>query len=643
MNMKTHRLLTTVLLALLAIVPAAALPSALDRYIAKPDPTYRYTVYHRAQTLAYTTYFVDMVSQQWRSEAEVDRPFWQHEVQITVPALLHSASPRTALLVVNGGSNGGPLTKETGDLPATLAALSGSIVVMVNQIPNQPLSFADEGGELRTEDAIIAYTLDKFLDTGDPEWPVHLAMTKAVVRAMDTAQAVLADQRVGLDDFIVIGGSKRGWTAWLTGAVDPRVKGIVPISIDILNMEMQFIHHWEAYGFYSAAIQDYVDFDLPCRLLSDRAQELLETIDPWAYRERYTMPRLIINSAGDEFFVSDSSRFYFRDLPGPKSLRYTFNTDHAQGESEQELLDVVIGALLWVRDVNTRPAAAPRFLWTFEPDGSIRVATRERPDEVHLVQATNPFARDFRLESIGAAWTRSRLNDLGGGVYIGRAAPPSAGYTAFAVELVYSALVSGLPVRQVFTTDVRITPDNLPAQGSACPSAPAGMTNIAGTVSLGATPVCAVVLANGRHVFSCGPSEGRFQMAVPLQPNGEVTLFAFADGLGPYTRNFAPTGSPLDLAMRYPAAGDAPLWMPVDSITTTDRPDWVTIAGSVTTLDGTPACAFVLANGQSQFSCDESFGRYELTVPLDARGNVSVFGFADGFLPSREEVAAPFD
>jgi PhoPQ-activated pathogenicity-related protein len=458
------------------VVPAWAAETALDLYVAKPDSAYSYQHYATDNAVVYTTYFLEMVSQQWRTAAEVDRPVWEHDLAITVPALLTSPSRRTALLLVDGGSNGHQPPTRTDDLMSALALATGSVVATVGQIPNEPLYFADEGGRARSEDAILAYNLDKYIDTGDPEWIVHLPMTKAVVRAMDTVQQFLATKSIPVDDFIVVGGSKRGWATWLTAAVDHRVKAIVPISIDLLNLGEQFVHHWEAYRFYAPALADYVEFDLPCRLQSKRGRDLLDIIDPYAYRDRYTMPKLIINSAGDQFFTSDSSQFYFKDLPGPKLMRYTFNTDHAQGESTQDIANLLISALLWEDDVN-RGRSGPQFSWTFEDNGAIRVQTANpRPDRVYLWQATNPEARDFRLESLGPAWTRSRLYDSGDGVYIGKVSPPTRGFTAYAVELQYDEdLIPGLSLTQTYTTDVRVTPDILPFAGTSCPAISPGV------------------------------------------------------------------------------------------------------------------------------------------------------------------------
>lgn len=176
------------------------------------------------------------------------------------------------------------------------------------------------------------------------------------------------------------------------------------------------------------------------------------------------MPKLVINSAGDQFFLPDSSRFYFDSLPELKSLRYTFNTDHAQGEDLQALLDVALGSLAWIRDIN-QEETPPQYSWTFEADGAIRVVTERRPTAAYLVQATNANDRDFRLETIGEAWSRTRLFDLGGGVYRGGVEEPTQGWTAFAIELVYGNTAL---TRQTFTTDVRILPELLPFAGTAC-------------------------------------------------------------------------------------------------------------------------------------------------------------------------------
>jgi PhoPQ-activated pathogenicity-related protein len=76
-----------------------------------------------------------------------------------------------------------------------------------------------------------------------------------------------------------------------------------------------------------------------------------------------------------------------------------------------------------------------------------------------LWQATNPDARDFRIETLGPKWESSPLSDQGGGVYLGKVSTPSKGWTAFFVEMTFP---SGCQAPFKFTTQVRVLPDTLP-------------------------------------------------------------------------------------------------------------------------------------------------------------------------------------
>ena len=69
--------------------------------------------------------------------------------------------------------------------------------------------------------------------------------------------------------------------------------------------------------------------------------------------------------------------------------------------------------------------------------------------------------------------------------------------------------------------------------------------------------------------------------------------------------------------------------------------NWVHLSGEIESEDGEPLCALVLANGQYMFSCYASLGWYDLTVPVDENGNITLFGFADGFQPYSEIFVAP--
>lgn len=157
---------------------------------------------------------------------------------------------------------------------------------------------------------------------------------------------------------------------------------------------------------------------------------------------------------------------------------------------------------------------------------------------------------------------------------------------------------------------------------------------LSGRVSLKGTPVCAMVLANGQSMFSCDGA-GNFSLAsVPLDGNGQITLFAWADGMNPYKAVFTPPSISMDVGISMTASpcggtgGD--IGGPVGGIQKINLSGTVRLAST-----NTPVCALVLANGKSMFSCDGA-GRFSLAdVPVDSQGQVTLFAWADGFLPFR--------
>jgi PhoPQ-activated pathogenicity-related protein len=426
--------------------------TALDAYIATADPTYSWKLLHTIPGDGFTTYIVDLKSQSWRAAPDVDRAVWQHWLVIVKPA---SVQHDTAFLMIGGGKNGGPVPTAPSPQLVHFAKTTHSVVAELRMIPNQPLIFNGDG-KPRSEDDLIAYCWTKYLHTGDPTWLPRLPMVKSAVRAMDTVTALLgSDQgrKTPIHKFVVAGGSKRGWTTWLTGAVDHRVVAIVPIVIDVVNVRACSINHFCAYGFWAPALGDYNRQNIHEQMETPQYAALLRIVDPFFYRERLTMPKFIVNAAGDQYFPPDSSKFYFDDLPGSKYLRYVANADHSlRGSDAQESILAFYQAIL-------KGTPLPRFTWKLQPDGSIRVQTEAKPLQVKLWQATNPKARDFRLESIGRAYAPSVVENKGNGVYEAQVAKPATGWTAFFLELSFAG-PDGIPFE--FTTPVRIVPDVLP-------------------------------------------------------------------------------------------------------------------------------------------------------------------------------------
>jgi PhoPQ-activated pathogenicity-related protein len=450
--------------ALIAAAPEQAAPrfypraerslTALDRYVATPDPNYSWKVLRELPAQAGSATLLEMTSQKWLTEKDVEQPLWKHWVVVARPEKVTSD---IGYLFISGGRLDRQPPSQAAPWMLDLARDTGTVVAELRLVPNQPIVFMDDPARKpRIEDDFIAYTWDKFLRTGDDKWPARLPMTKSAVRAMDAVTAFAASADGGgakVARFVVGGGSKRGWTTWTTAAVDARVIAITPAVIDMLNIEPSFIHHWRAYGAWSDAVDDYVEHRIFDWMGTPQFRALMKIVEPFEYRDRLTLPKYIVNASGDEFFLPDSSQFYFDDLRGEKHLRYVQNTGHSLEKS-----DAIPGVHAFYAAVVTG-SPRPEVRWTFERDGSIKVVSKQRPDEVKLWQATNPKARNFRVDLIGPAYTATTLSPSGPNTWMARVPKPPEGWTAFFVELTFPG-VAKYPYK--VSSGVRIVPDTLP-------------------------------------------------------------------------------------------------------------------------------------------------------------------------------------
>jgi PhoPQ-activated pathogenicity-related protein len=452
--MKNPRFRFVLALAAIAVpLFAASKETALDRYVHAADPTYKFELANTITGEGYKAYVIDLTSQTWKPPIEANRSVWKHWLTIVRP---DDVKYTTGFLYITGGSNKDKTPDKVDPMMTDIALTTHTVTAELRQVPNQPLTFPDGTKPDMVEDQFIAYTWDKFLRTGNDMWPARLPMTKSAVRAMDAVTAFMKSEaggKIPVDTFMVAGGSKRGWTTWTTAAVDKRVVAIAPMVIDLLNAEKSFEHHYRAYGFYSPAIKDYEDLGIMKWTGTPQYRALMKIEEPYEYRDRLTMPKYIVNAGGDQYFLPDSSRFYFDELKGEKYLRYVQNTDHSLRNSDARQ------GLIAFYDAFLRKQARPNFFWKFEDDGSIKVTSATKPSEVKLWHANNPEHRDFRLMSIGPAYKSTTLEEQKDGIYIGKVPKPEKGWTAYFIELTFP---SGGKYPLKFSTAVRVNPDTLP-------------------------------------------------------------------------------------------------------------------------------------------------------------------------------------
>ena len=231
-----------VLPALLLAFGVSAARADLFEYVKKSEPAFTWKLKEKIDHPDGTIYDLQLTSQTWQGMN------WEHALQVYVPK---EAVPSTTMFLWN---QGGRPTLDNMAFGMGLAKLLQAPCAFLYGIPNQPLF----GG--KKEDALIAETYVRYLETKDESWPLLFPMVKSLVKAMDALQALSKKEwPKPIEKFVVSGASKRGWTTWLTGVADPRVKAIAPLVIDTLNMQPQMAHQYQAFGKYSEQIADYTE------------------------------------------------------------------------------------------------------------------------------------------------------------------------------------------------------------------------------------------------------------------------------------------------------------------------------------------------------------------------------------------------
>jgi PhoPQ-activated pathogenicity-related protein len=251
------------------------------------------------------------------------------------------------------------------------------------------------------------------------------------VRAMDAvAEFGKREWKIAPTKFTVTGASKRGWTAWLAAATDKRVKAVVPMVIDVLNMSAQMDHQHATWGALSEEIRDYTSLDVPNRLKGERGAALLSAVDPFSYRKQLTQVKLIVLGTNDRYWPLDALNLYWSQLPEPKRVLYVPN----QGHGLQDI-DRVVGAVIAAHRYAASGKLLPSATWSFgisprsldihvKPDRAVRRV---------LIWSARSDTLDFRE----ARWSSAECTQKQGS-YSCSSARSDRGYTAVFAETAFS-------------------------------------------------------------------------------------------------------------------------------------------------------------------------------------------------------------
>lgn len=395
-----------------------------------------------------------LLSQSWSPNGMVTPAQWKHDVDIYIPT---NALPGRALLVANNGINYADaaglrgISDFTPEMALNIATKTHTIVISVSNIPNQYLTYADDG-VARREDDSVAHSWKLFLDQPDPFMSLHMPMMASLVKAMDLAQKELQPWQI--KHFIASGASKRAWAVWLAAIADTRIDAIAPFVIDILGMDKVLDHTYAAYGnSWPLAFKPYLNEKIIAQRTTENFNKLMQIEDPLRYldspyAERLAIPKYIVNASGDDFFLPDNASFYFDRLPGAKALRVAPNSNH------QGIRRFVEEALIPFTNRLQQARALPTMAITQSND-TLMLNFSETPINITQWRADNHNARDFRY----ACGIRYEATDITAASSVSvTLETPSQGWRATFVEarfadgLVITTPVTVLPKRYPMTT-----------------------------------------------------------------------------------------------------------------------------------------------------------------------------------------------
>jgi len=412
--------LSTVALILTGLTVQAeeAAPTALQQYIAKPELDYAWKKVRELPAGQGKITELRLTSQKWHDIV------WEHAVEIFEPVEL--THPQHALLFVTGGSQP-PKSVDAGaiGMGTALAQASGMRVVVIHQVPNQPLF------DGRKEDDLITDTWLRYLKDGDESWPLLFPMVKSAVKAMDAVQE-LAEQEYDkpINSFVITGASKRGWTSWLTPVADKRIIATAPMVIDTLNFRVQMQHQLDSWGAFSEQIKDYTSKGLiVLDDETDREKRLRMMMDPYSYRRQLTLPKLLVNGTNDPYWVVDAMTKYWSDLEGPKFALQIPNAGHGLDGGREKAIRTIGAFARLVAYGKT----LPQLTWQIENGGdqqTLTIMSDTQPTSATLWSADSTDL-DFRDEE----WQSEKMTSTQDSTWTGSL--QSEQHTAMYAELTF--------------------------------------------------------------------------------------------------------------------------------------------------------------------------------------------------------------
>jgi PhoPQ-activated pathogenicity-related protein len=214
----------------------------------------------------------------------------------------------------------------------------------------------------------------------------------------------------------------------------------------MLNMSVQMRHQLDTYGTYSQEIEDYTRLGLQDQMDTETGQRVRSIVDPFSYRERLVLPKLIMLGTNDAYWTLDALNNYWSELQGPKYILYVPNNGHGLKD-----LGRVTGSLIALHDHVTKGTPLPELRWDFSKQSDTKrmrltIHSDMAPKTVQAWIASSA-TKDFRQSEWTSVTCEESDGDFRHDLEI-----PARGYVAMFGEAVYN----GRDVPYYLSTNVRI-------------------------------------------------------------------------------------------------------------------------------------------------------------------------------------------
>jgi|GEM_PF-2776481 len=245
---------------------------------------------------------------------------WTHRLIYLEPKPLRSR----LTLIITGGFGNDP--NETFGYILESSSISGIPVAIITRVPN-------------VDDSLFYSSNLEAIEMGDPKRSLLYPMAQAYIKAMSLVERVASRSPSG---FVISGGSKRGWAAWIAARHDPRVVALVPRSFNIADLTLIEGAQLDAYGKLSSISSWITNSENSADFLEE--YNLVSWID-----EVKEKPVLVVMGTNDDIFPPGLESTY-EDFLESFHIVYIPNATHSGVHGLSETWSIVFSFVKLVED-----------------------------------------------------------------------------------------------------------------------------------------------------------------------------------------------------------------------------------------------------------------------------------------------------